>query len=238
MITNLTYNADVLFIEYDDMMRSPALAFIKGARTSGQMRELFDFSAIDSLDDVGLTEWYWFRFNKNPLMDLNPSVSEEIADDLLKSTLSNPDCYFLYEAALPLHIAGRIKSFITHKIVKKIVVWSPYVNPNIKRSLNEEYKNLPIIYMPGKFKDVVRRFSKDATYMISDINHIVELDEIKYLNMSSIILGAYRYNMMKSDMNRTLFDFEEYMKDHNVVFKYAFWNPSKAPIQDENQASS
>ena len=32
--------------------------------------------------------------------------------------------------------------------------------------------------------------------------------------------------------------FEEYMKDHNVVFKYAFWNPSKAPVQDENQASS
>lgn len=225
MINNLTYNADVLFIEYDDILRSPELAFVKGARTSGNMRELFDFSQIDSLDDVGLTEWYWFRFNKNSLMDLNPSVPLEVADDILRSNLANPNFYFLYQTALPLHFSSKLPSIISHRIVRKIIVWSPYDNPNIKRSLKETFKDLPIYYMPGNFKDVVKRFSKDATYIISDINHVVELQDIGYLNMSSIVLATYRYNMMRSDMHQLLFDFDKYMKDNDVVFKYAFWSP-------------
>ena len=225
MINNLTYNADMLFIEYDDILRSPELAFLKGARTSGKMRELFDFSPIDSLDDVGLTEWYWFRFNKNSLMDLNPSVSEQVADEILRTNLSDPNFYFLYKAALPLHFSSKIPSIISHKIAKKIIVWSPYDNPNIRKSLKESFPDLPVHYMPGNFKDIVKKFSKDSTYILSDIRRVVDLQEIGYLNLSSIVLATYRYNMMRSDMHQLQFDLDQYMKENNIVFKYAYWSP-------------
>lgn len=227
---NLTYNADLLFIEYDDILRSPALAFLKGARSNGELRELFDFSQVDSLDDVGLTEWYWFRFNKNPLLDLNPTVPKEFADEILKVNLSHPDFYFLYTATQQLHLSSRIPSIIAHKIVKKIIVWSPYKNPNIERSLKDTFQNLPVYYLPGDFKKITQQFSKDATYMLSDIDHIAELHECGRLDRASIVLATYRYNMMKSNMHMLKMDFEQFMKDEKIVFKYAFWNPTRRYI--------
>lgn len=219
MQTNIFYNSEVLFIEYRDIIKSPEIILLQIIRNNDKLAEILDFSPITNLSEIGLYEWYINRKNKNVLKELcmRSDISDDDLDELLHQQLMVDDR--LYTLAYPLSFTTSINMILKQKIVNKVIFYTEYECPFIKSDISDIVDGSNFEVVSGDFSKAIKDIPVDTTYILSDIDKIETIQEVKGIAFSTIIVPQeYRYN--KINMIDYKVNFEELNKDN--IFKYGF----------------
>lgn len=218
MMMNLFYNSEVLFVEYLDILKAPQYYLLDIISNSDKLSDILDVSQIQGLKDIGKVEWYLNRKHFNIFEELQrEEIPKDVLDKMLYTYLSFDNRLIQY--ANKLKFFNAIDAVIKQKLVKKIVIYLPYEDKSIEKDFEEFKFNFTFMY--GDFKECVKELNSDATYVISDIDKVNQLNEIGKLQLSSVMIPReYRYN--KINMKDFKIDFTELNKE--VIFKYAIFN--------------
>lgn len=222
------FNSKSIFVEYIDIIRSPYFLLLYGlSKTSNPVRNsAIDVSRIYGLSEKDLTDFYYNRRNQNPLYDIaKPGVDYDKLDMSVDSCIAENADLTVYSPELNFVNVIRILMHTDSLLVKKIYIYYPYDNPNIKRDIATLYefnRNIEFIY--GDLSDVLKTIPEDSTYVFSDITKIEVLHDLGKLNMSSIVLPyeyGYNYEDPTDITGNLLIDLDAYRKDS--VFKVDFF---------------
>lgn len=224
-------NAEVMFVEYHDVVRSPYFLFLYAIKDSPELNKLFDLSMINSVTMDEAYEWYFTRRYINPFKALpinnnfmysNFKTQEEVLNWLDKFFFELYDKQKLnYDNfGLELKFTYTLKRAASQrKLIKNIIIYSERYDELIEKDI-ESYLGQNIKYRYGDFAKALEDISKDATYVFSDINKINKLIELKRLNYSSILISdMYGYNYRNGE---PIVDINKLMAEY--IFKIDFFD--------------
>lgn len=227
-------NSQCLFVEYIDIIKSPYFIFLHNLMLyPGQFSTYYELDRFKGYDIEALTEWYLNRKYQNPLMDLlkdefRDNVPLYALDEFFNNVIN--DSPELITLSPLLNFSTAIKELGANKtsIVKKIVVWYPYLNDAIKKDIRDNFGD-NIHFVTGDLPEVLKDIPNDSTYVFSDINNIsILLDENK-LNLSSVVIPKdYKYNYIDNDTLKI--DYKKYLDE--ALFKFNMFNASYRYTED------
>ena len=223
-------NSDSLFIEYNDVIKSPFFTFLLSAQNNEDFNTLFDTTPIKGLNKMELYEWYQYRNDQSLFLSLEmqPEVKELFNSDDLIKTWCNEYLYGLLDSHPELvefdttHIfVNTLTNIMKTTMVNKYYVYTPIYSKSIENDLHKLF-NKEIIYVHGNLVDVLKEnnISSNSTFVFSDIKKLIDLKEANILNGSSILIAdKYGYNYKYKEL---VIDVNEVCNGH--IFKLNFFN--------------
>lgn len=233
-------NSDALFIEYQDVIKSPFYIFLKMINNSqgrGGLDNIFDMSELNGKNDEELYTWYIERDNQNIFKSF--SIQEEIFNTSFKQDqgLVNNLCQELEEKEINdipelvtqnawLNFDLVLKNLIGDKnnsdLIKNIYIWHPYYVKSMEEDIHKRYGNF-VKFVYGNMQEALVRnkITANTTFVFSNILHIFDLMQTNLLNYASVIIAdEYFYNY--NDEMDPIIDFNEVFKEY--IFKLDFFN--------------
>jgi hypothetical protein len=221
-------NSDAMFIEYDDVIKSPFFNYLTIVQNTDALSSLVDTSVIRGLDDAELYEWYRYRNDQLIFLSLNltPSAKKSLPND---NTVREWGWKFLYNSidikkdlldidVLPFDIT--LRKLMETPMVKQYYVYTPIFSSAIKEELSNYKKSITYVY--GDLNDVLIKHDIpfNSTFVFSDLKKILNLKETNKLNQSSVIVAdRYGYNYKYKDY---VIDLKNLGK--GCIFKLNFFN--------------
>lgn len=218
-------NSECLFIEYNDVIRSPLYSLLKLISKIDKLRTVLDLSIFDNYNDLELYEWYINRKHNNfyydiPLIDKTKRPPELFFDEMLtKELLEIPE---LYETAPLLSMYNVVNTLLTNakSLTKHVIIYNNYDNPNIKKDISVLFPGLNVEYAAGNILKVLSKIPNNSTFVFSDIMKVQAMVDIEKIKFSSILIPAgLRYNY--DDKLNLKIDFEKLSE--TFTFKYNFF---------------
>lgn len=228
-------NSKAVFIEYNDVIRSPFLLLLKSLINNDEFQKLFDVEELLKMNDSELFFFYISRKEPNLLMNINirNGIFENVFNsniDLFLEWVNN----FMYneintfsefiENSNTLNFVEVLQKLIKTKLIRNnIYVYSEIKSDNIQSDLIQLFGN-NINYVYGKLDEVImeNKIPNDSTYVFSNIRNIEVLNNINKLHLSSILIAdKYGYNYT-DDYENPIIDLENLYKTN--VFKLSFFN--------------
>jgi hypothetical protein len=228
-------NCDSMFIEYNDVIKSPLFLFLNSIKDNQSLSTIFDLSEIMDLDIPALYEWYVNRKHHNifKCLKLQDGVMEEYFENSID--VFNDWCeeipyrsldlspYFV-ETDTELNFVEILNTLLSigGSLVNKYYVYTPIKVEKIQKDLIELFGD-KIVYVYGNLEDVLKEneVTSNSTFVFSDIQKILTLDKVGILNLSSIII-ADRYAYNYKDEKTPIIDIDSLTK--NSIFKLDFFN--------------
>lgn len=208
---NVFMNTDVLFIEYDDVIRSPMFIFLYMLHDNKAIEKIFDLSEFEGKSFEEIYEWYVQRDDKNVIksMELQEDALEkffdnseekfdEWADAIYQNELAKTEILFKDEMYLNFDAVLRrlLGEKRDQKLVDKIYIWSPYESEFIKKDVMKRYgSSIKVVF--GSLEDIIEKeqISENSSYVFSDLRHINTLIKTKHFELASIMIAdTYWYN--------------------------------------------
>ena len=220
-------SSSVLFVEYHDIIKSPWLLMLYSEHAEDAMAQVLNTMQIRYLDNMGIYEWYKNRKNRNPLAELDPlnKYTEGEINQLLESVMNASDDF--YTNAEPLEFVGALRFIASQKLCQRMVIYSEKYEKGIERDISSDQNlvNLGLEYVYGDIPSVIKDFSPDCTYVLSDITKLQILNECGRLNFASVMIASdYRYNY--TDIHQTpKVDIKSIFRDN--IIKYSTFISSK-----------
>ena len=224
--SNIFYNADCLVVEYDDVLRMPQFALLCGIEPSnlGELSQILDFTEIEGYSMEALGEWYFARKYKNIYMNFPTDMMEGEAwalfcEKLLEAHLSSSELFFGDVTKLSFYTV--LSEIREHKsLLHDIVIYNDYRSPYIDADVEKNFSGAKLEY--ADIEKALAACPKDSTFVFSNIENVLVLEELGKLDYSSIIISnGFRYNY---DENTELkVDLEKLLNEH--VFKIDFFDP-------------
>lgn len=227
MGTNMyfTKRDEILFIEYNEVIKSPSLFMLKLIRD--QLKDIYkDFIWVDFLEnksDEELEIYLLQRKNKNIFLDLAKRSFnyEKTYDDLYNKY----DDMFL---KMPLmKIGNTIDFLVAQKFNKKIYFYSEKYDPRIELDIKYSFKDLSKIeYVYGDLGEVLEEIEQPTTYMLHDIWTLPRLVMLQKTELTDIVCARYPYNLKYNeelDEVEPIVLIEKYMEES--VFKFGLFAP-------------
>lgn len=207
-------NTDCLFIEYDDVIRSPSFMILQALLNTQALSDFFQFEIFSSYDTDELFEWYYSRKYKNILWNI--PLKQGILENTFKNDVVNfykwCDVFINQETnSYPeiflkghLNFYNILSIFAQQSMVKKIYVWSEFENNAIRDDIDKSFGS-KVSYVFGLNLQqllVEHKISSNSTFVFSNINNITSIKDADLLNYSSIVLAEYfGYNYDKNKYN-------------------------------------
>ena len=191
---NFLVDDGVLFVEFDDIIKSVSLSLsliLSKLKTPDNL--LLDVDLIKSYDLTAMMEWYRFRENRNIIKELSKvKGTDENFESILSLLLNKYD--IIYDCSQILKGTDLVAVALEHQICDEIVIYSDYTNNHYVKECTKMFgDNITIV--GGDFEDAVRNIPYNTTYVLSDINKVDKLFELNKLNCTSILLPIdYKYN--------------------------------------------
>lgn len=223
--SDMYLNSECLFIEYNDVLRSPLYSLLKLISKIDKLRAVLNLSIFDNYNDLELYEWYINRKHNNfyydiPLTDITKQPPESFFDEMLTKELLNiPE---LYETAPILSMSEVVKTLLTtgKSLIKHVIVYNNYDNPNVKKDIAVLFPRLNVEYAAGNILQVLSKIPNNSTFVFSDIMKVQAMVDIEKINFSSILIPAgLRYNY--DDKLNLKINLEELSE--SFTFKYNFF---------------
>lgn len=184
-----------LFIQYNDIIKSPMLEVMQMNRRNPKLNSLLDLSPIKYLYPYGMYEWYTNRQNWNPLREFDPenTIDEQTLVNIMGTFIHSDSRYTSETRTLPF--VETLKFIVAQKYNMKIFIYDEFENPYIKTDLDNLFPNMEYTLVTSDIVEVLRFVPKDATYVFSNIMLIDLLKYCDKLQLSNILVaGNYRYN--------------------------------------------
>lgn len=214
-----TKRDEVLFIEYNEVVKSPTLFMLKMIR--GPLKEIYrDFIYVEFLEnktDEELEIYLLQRKNKNIFLDL---AKRPFDYEMTYQNLYNKyDDMYLHTPLLK--IGSTIDFLSSQKFNRKIYLYSKEYDPRIEVDIPLSFKEWSKIeYVYGELEDVLERILPVTTFILHDIWLLPRLCYLGKTNLTDIICARYPYNLK---YNEELNEFEPIV----LVEKYALENVFK-----------
>lgn len=232
-------NTDCLFIEYDDVLKSPMFSLLGLIKDRDSVRQVFDVEELNDLNTNELYEWYIERESKNMFkyLDVRDDAMKEIFNDDLNTFYRWCDAFYeeMYKS-LPtesiqkinwLNFDTPLRNLIKTKtdktgLVKKIYVWHPFYSENIEKDLEERYHGA-VTFVYGDLINVLieNEIKSDSTFVFSELLNVLNLAKAGLLNYSSILIADEYFYNYDGEME-PIINFEEIFKDY--IFKIDFFD--------------
>lgn len=233
MENNLFYNSELLFIEYDDIIKSIPFAIMEVVSVYPRLIEkVCDAAVFEGFTINSLYEFYvnrkeqniFKRFLKDEYKSFDDSKIDELYIpflDILKTTPSILKSLPELNFSMVLHDLFKLTDY--NKLAKKILIWTPIYHDIYKDSINELFGN-KVSYVHGNLEDVLKDQPTDSTYVFSNINNMNIIDKMDRISMSSFIVPyEYEYNFVMKDEERvSKVDISELSSKHAMKFNYFY----------------
>ena len=211
-----------IVIEYDDIIRSPMLTVMEANKHNYKLSGLVDLRPLKFVYKYGMFEWYLNRHHRNPLQELTPidpsyPVDDDAAYDIMKTFLHS-DSHYVSESR-PLVFCEPLRVIMAQKFNMEYFVYNEYGNPYIADDMAASFPGVAFKIITGPFAEAIADVPFDATWVLSDIRKMNDLDKAGKLNLSNIMVaGDYRYNFTDEDREKPIVDVEELR--NKSVFKF------------------
>lgn len=232
-------NTECLFIEYDDVLKSPMFSLLNIIKDRESVKKIFDMTEFDGLTSNELYEWYVERESKNMFkyFDLLDDSLTNIFDDDVNVFYRWCDSFYedMYKS-LPtetlqnmnwLNFDTPLRNLLKTKtdktgLVKKIYVWHPFYSENIEKDLKSRYHE-SVTFVYGDLINVLieNEIKPDSTFVFSELLNVLNLAKAGILNYSSVLIADEYYYNYDSEME-PIINFEEIFKDY--IFKIDFFD--------------
>lgn len=225
------YNSQAIIVEYEDVINLPGFNVLNMIINSSKLSDLLgiDVSRFLFMDADDVLEWYLSRKTINPLESLAPKdeiITKEVLDNTYRVLLNTQDAQ---SATGKPNIIRVLNEVIHSGLVKNLYV---YIN-NYNDFAKERVRSIlpeAMILEDKSFTDTITNMPTDVTYVLSDIDKIVALNEIDKLSCSAILVPyGLRYN--HSELGKEKPEIDELSKD--VIFKLAYFNNFFKEIKPE-----
>ena len=230
----LFQNSKCLFVEYDDIIKSPQFILLQFIKEIDAIKSIFDLSEIEGKELEEMYEWYLLRQYKNIFLNFpvdkdtyasafhnDNEIYYQFCDELLKTQLNKiPECF---SSDAILNFNGTLQKLTWDGLlVKKVIVYCEYGFEHVKDDIEKRF-NRNIICATGPLEDVIKKYgvTSDSTFIFSDAYKIFTLLDAGILDRSSVIIGdRYQYNYINE--NEFIIDEEKLIPDH--LFKLDFFD--------------
>lgn len=195
-------NSKCLFVEYNDVIKSPLFPLMYLYIEDEELNEYFDFSSVIGITPEEMCEFYLNRRYINPLYNfpLNSRISPEdgmrFADDVVRQSFDISNS--VYSDDMILNFAVSL-SFVLKdpNFIKDCRVYSEDYHKFIEEDLQELYGKR-VTYVYGDFKEAIKTVPQDSTYVLSDISKVQIISDEDKLKLNTILLAdnyAYNYDI-------------------------------------------
>ena len=224
----LFYNSKAMVIEYHDGIKNAWYNLFRAILTDVPkvLKSAFDFSMFQDMNDEELTYWFLSRKHQNFLMDLpianeNVKMTKEQFDHCLNILMQTDE--YLYKYAPKLNLFDIIKMlYRTTGLIHKIIIFTDEYEPFAEKDIKDCFEDM-VEYRFGSMEEVLKNVPNDSTFIFSNIDHILEMQRMRKLKYSSIIIPAgYDYNL--NPENPEEFKFDIYDLSEKELFKLNFFN--------------
>lgn len=223
---------EVLFITYDDVIKTTKLLILKKLLTPEYRQnyeDFIDYSIIDNKTDEELLSIIFSATDKNILKFLSKSSFD--------FDVTYTDLYLNYENIIPestlLSFGQSIHILLKQKFLDKIYIYTPHFDESVYKDIYDVYGSTNIIYVYGEFETIIRSITKDTnikitSFVLNDIelvNKLIELNVVAYTNIL-ICNGGWNYKLNKNNVPVLKLDNSEKLSKENI-FKIGVFDSDK-----------
>lgn len=222
-LSNMFVNSECLVVEYVDIINIPYYVwlYMLCLKSNDAYEESFPkLKELSELSPESILEFYINRDNQNIIMDIIPDDVEYDDDEMNKYLMTQVNKYencFMND--IELSFVRAIKDIIHNKFAKKIIFFYPEECEYVSDDIHSKFGHSNIIDIRfGKFEDIIKDCSLDTTYVLSDANKVVMLDDMDRLHQCTVML-PYEYGYNYTDLVNDKFILsDEYFKEKNIHF--------------------
>lgn len=223
-LSTMFTNSECLVVEYNDIINMPYFLLLTSlCNWYNEETDKEYFPKLEELVDLSLEsvlEFYINRKHQNFIIDIMPdnlAFDEDEMNHYLMTLVNKYENYFLTD--IDLSFSRAITDIIHNKFVKKIVFYYPEECEYVVDDIHNKYGRSNLIDIRfGKFEDAVRNLSLDTTYVLSDANKVVLLDDMDRLRECTVMV-PYEYGYNYTDkLNEEFILSEDYFKEKNIHF--------------------
>ena len=215
-------NSTCLFIEYIDAIQLPWFSFLSFFRSNEKVNDLFDMEKIRYLSPQALLVDYFAREYRNPLVGLlkdNSIIPFEQLDILLDNLVNTMDIFF--SPQVDTNLTPMVNNLLINQLIQDLIIYYPTDNKFVLDDINHKFNGKAKL-VTGDLKSVLKDIPQDTTYIFSDVNNVLLLEELNKLNFSAIMLPMdYRYNF--TDDKKTSLNINMEYLQSKYVFKWSMF---------------
>lgn len=232
-------NSECMFIEYDDVIKTPYFTYLYALLTNEAANEIFDFSELEDLSLNELFQWYIDREERNVLRNL--PVWNTIWECLFHSNQEEYDKWvdeFVFQNAIndnpeilnidtSLNFVKVLHALAKAKMVTHLYFYTEYKIDAIEEDVKELFSDFTIHYVYGDLVTVLKEnhIPNNSTFVFSDIDKIDALIEAERIGGSSILLSErFGYNYRPVEKSEEPTDTEEDELEEELRFKESWGN--------------
>lgn len=227
MGTNMFYTKreEVIFIDYNEVIKSPTLFMLKMIRDKLQdvYRDFIHVEFLDGKTDEELEIYLLQRKNKNIFLDL--------AKRKFNYTKAYNDLYVKYDDMYirsPLLKIGTTIDFISaQKFNKKIYFYSEVYDPRIEIDIKYSFKDTSKMeYVYGDLEKVMETIEPPTSFMLHDVWTLPRLVMLNKTYLTDIVCSRYTYNLKyNTELNEVepVVLVEKYIEES--LFKFGLFAP-------------
>lgn len=217
---------EIIFIAYDDVIRSTKFAVLKKLIRDKDLREEFkdkiDFSMFENKTDDELLAFIIGCGHKDILEGV--ALKEfNYFESYVSILVRYPD---ILKDGYMLSFATAIQILLQQKFTKKIYIYFKYNDSRVfadLQSLYDKYKDR-IIYVTGELTGAIKNINETITlYVFNDIDMIQSVVDAGKINGAQILIADYGYNYMVDDeLNEVVWKIkndDDFQKENNCILR-------------------
>lgn len=222
---NIFQNSECVFVEYNDCIQMPWFTFLTFFVKNDAMQEFFDIEYMKHLSIPALMEYYLNREHINPLIDLikdESTVDVSKLDEFLYDQIESNEVFFSKNTGT--QIVPIVNNLLKTGLVKKVVIYYPHDCEFVRSDIEDKFLG-QAEFRFGEIEEVIKTLPQDTTYIFSDANNVLVLEELKKLDFSAFLIpNNFKYNFV--DDKREEFVVNMKYLEEKYTFKWARYNIS------------
>lgn len=222
---------EVTFVVFDDVIKSPYPVIIQdiNEKYHDVYKEVLDLDRLVGYEPLNYQVLSMQRTKKNILeyLSLKPFAWNESLDQLIRREAD------LYRRSVPLSIGESLIVTTAQRFNKETYVYHPYYDPRIHEDLSLsgiDFAKITLINNPDIVQCIKDIPDKITTFILSDIEDLVDIVNSGIADDSSILLAKYGYNFKETEDDQLDLKYDVYdvMKKRNINF--GLFIPKELPI--------
>lgn len=228
---------EIIFITYDEVIKSPYPFLLNEINTSlqGVYDTFLDLSEVKGRDMGNLLRLCTQRTDRNLFEYL---AKREF--DYATALKELKDRYFeVYDKSPLLTMGTSLQMLLTQKFTEKVYIYTEEYDIRVHLDIQNTYKDMKRVnYVTGDFGKVLDKLEGITSYILNDLDYIIDIlnkDKAEYTN---ILLASYGYNYVLDEDNDSLdlrIDVEHLIKDR--ICKFGTFIPAEFTHQDFSQVN-
>jgi len=219
--------AEILFITYDEIIKSPYPYLLNKIDTelSPYYESFIDVEKFKGLDMNNLlrfctqrTDKHLFRYLSKVDFDVDGALKE------LKDRY-----YEVYKDSPLLSMGDSIKMLLTQKFTEKIYIYTDIYDIRVHLDIQTMFGDMQRVnYVSGNIQKVLNKLEGITTFVINDLDYLFDIVESGKTEYVNIMLASYAYNYIYNEDTKELelrVDVESMLKDK--ICKFATFIPAE-----------